>query len=131
MGIREFFSDFFGGPTKELKAKKKSDKPIVVRSAVIGTANLTNRAKHYAKIGLRNGYVVEQEQPANKLLILTKNHGALGPVQINVYYTTHTIGTSFKHPTKGRTQLFRRNVSDKMFEAILVNPRAHTEKGHY
>ena len=130
MGIREFFSDFFGGPTKELPAKKKSDKPIIVRNVVTGAKNLTNRAKYYAKIGARHGYIVEQEQPANKLLILTKNHGAFGPVQINVYYTTRTIGTSFKHPSKGQTQLFRRNVNSKMFEAILVNPRVHTGKGY-
>ena len=31
--------------------------------------------------------------------------------RINVYYTTGTVGTCLNHPSKGKTQLFRRNVT--------------------
>ena len=31
--------------------------------------------------------------------------------RINVYYTTHTVGTAIDHPRAGKTQLFRRNVN--------------------
>ena len=88
-------------------------------------------AKKAAKLGEKHGYHVEQIQLKNKLLILVKKHEVFGPVQMNVYYTTMTIGTSFKHPSKGKTQLFRRNCSWANVEAVLKNPRAHIGTGYY
>ena len=57
--------------------------------------------------------------------------GASGSVRINVYYTTGTIGTCLNHPTKGKTQLFRRNATLKELEQIFEDPRHHTGKGYY
>ena len=54
-----------------------------------------------------------------------------GSSRINIYYTTMTIATCVRHPVKGKTQLFRRRVSLKELERILVNPRSHTGKGYY
>ena len=52
--------------------------------------------------------------------------------RINVYYTTGTVGTCLNHPTKGKTQLFRRNiVTLEQLEAIFRNPRKHTGQGYY
>jgi hypothetical protein len=46
--------------------------------------------------------------------------------RINVYYSKMTVATSLNHPKKGKTQLFRRNVSEKFMRKIFVNPRVHT-----
>ena len=51
-------------------------------------------------------------------------------VRINVYYTTRTIGTALKHPTQGKTQLFRRNCTREELALILQYPRVHTGKGY-
>lgn len=52
------------------------------------------------------------------------------PRSINIYYTTRTVGTCLEHPRQGRTQLFRRGVSDALLEEILRDPRVHTPKGY-
>lgn len=54
-----------------------------------------------------------------------------GTSRINVYYTTGTVGTCLNHPTKGKTQLFRRNVTLAQLDTIFANPRTHTGKGYY
>ena len=51
-------------------------------------------------------------------------------VRINVYYTTGTVGTCLEHPTQGRTQMFRRNVTLAELEGIFRYPRVHTGKGY-
>jgi hypothetical protein len=52
-------------------------------------------------------------------------------VRIDIYYTTMTVTVSLKHPKKDKTQLHRRNVTDKELEDIFKNPRTHTGKGYY
>jgi len=52
-------------------------------------------------------------------------------VRVNVYYTKMTVGTCLDHPTKKKTQLFRKNVSMGQLEKIFDNPRVHTGKGYY
>jgi hypothetical protein len=54
-----------------------------------------------------------------------------GDIRINVYHTTMSVGTCLKHPKKGKTQLFRKNVSMKQLEVLFKNPRVHTGKGYY
>lgn len=52
--------------------------------------------------------------------------------RINVYYTTGTVGTCMDHPTKGKTQLFRRMIiTIEGLENIFENPRFHTGTGYY
>ena len=50
--------------------------------------------------------------------------------RINVYTTKMTVSTCLAHPIKGKTQLFRKNVSRKMMEKIFQNPRVHTDRGY-
>ena len=50
--------------------------------------------------------------------------------RINVYYSKMTIATALDHPMQGKTQLYRRNISDKMLERIFQNPRVHTKRGY-
>ena len=52
-------------------------------------------------------------------------------VRINIYYTTGTVASYLSHPSKGTSQLFRRNQSIKNIETIFVNPRTHTGDGYY
>lgn len=52
-------------------------------------------------------------------------------MRINVYLSKMTVGTVVNHPKHGRTQLFRRNVSDKMMAAIFNDPRTHTSIGYF
>ena len=52
-------------------------------------------------------------------------------VRINVYYTTRTVGTCLNHPARGKTQLFRREVTMNQLAQIFENPRSHTGKGYY
>lgn len=54
-----------------------------------------------------------------------------GEMRMNVYYTTLTVATCLNHPTKGKTQLFRKNVSAKELVQIMDNPRIHAGKGYY
>lgn len=54
----------------------------------------------------------------------------MGIVKLDFYYTTGTIKTVLQHPTSGRNQLFRAQVSPEQYTAILMNPRAHTGQGY-
>lgn len=51
--------------------------------------------------------------------------------RINCFYTTMTVATIITHPKKGKTQLFRRNISLKELEEIFIDPRVHSGKGYY
>jgi hypothetical protein len=42
-----------------------------------------------------------------------------------------TTKTSMDHPSRGSTQLFRRDLSAGEHQAVLNNPRVHTGKGYY
>ena len=52
------------------------------------------------------------------------------PARINVYTTKMTVATCINHPRKGKTQLFRKNVSCDLLKKIFKNPRIHTHKGY-
>lgn len=51
--------------------------------------------------------------------------------RINVYLTTMTVATALNHPTKGKTQLFRKDVSLYVLEKLFADPRTHTGRGYY
>lgn len=54
-----------------------------------------------------------------------------GQTRINVYLTKMTVATCLRHPKKGPTQLFRKNVTQSMLDEIFAYPRKHTGKGYY
>lgn len=54
-----------------------------------------------------------------------------GATRINIYLTKMTVATCLKHPKKGATQLFRKNVNYEMLKEIFEYPRKHTGKGYY
>jgi hypothetical protein len=52
--------------------------------------------------------------------------------RINVYMTKGTVATSMEHPTKGKTQLFRKGILYlHTLEELFKNPRKHTGLGYY
>lgn len=53
-----------------------------------------------------------------------------GACRINIYMSKMTVATCLDHPKKGKTQLFRRNVTFSELEKIFANPRVHTNKGY-
>ena len=52
------------------------------------------------------------------------------PARTNIYLTTMTVATCVDHPKSGKTQLFRRNVGEKLLRKVFDNPRVHTKKGY-
>lgn len=50
--------------------------------------------------------------------------------QLTIWYSTMTVRTALKHPTKGKTQMFRKRISMELLERIMTNPRIHTNKGY-
>lgn len=77
-------------------------------------------------IAVKNGY---------SRIAFQENIGMLsysdGETRINIYLTKMTVATCLKHPKKGATQLFRRNVNEKILNEIFEYPRKHTGKGYY
>lgn len=88
--------------------------------------NLNYREQEAHRIATAHGWVLEQYQRAIGLLIFVKDE-----MQVNVYATTMTVGTALKHPKKGATQLFRRNVTFDQLRKIFAYPRVHTGKGYF
>jgi hypothetical protein len=79
------------------------------------------------QIALRNDYREIKFDESTCLISFRKDS-----TRINVYYTTGTVGTCLNHPTRGKTQLFRRLVVEEDdLEAIFDNPRVHTGTGYY
>lgn len=80
------------------------------------------------------------DQPKTSMVSFEKSFDySTKPVRINVYYKKEstvrnlclTISTAMDHPTKGKTQLFRKNQNNSSFIKLLNNPRLHTGKGYY
>lgn len=78
------------------------------------------------KLATRYGWTREQIQEDPPLVIYVKDE-----MQVNVYYTTGTVGTALVHPKRGATQLFRRNCALHHLGAIFLSPRVHLGTGYY
>jgi len=49
-------------------------------------------------------------------------------VKLDWYFTTGTIKTSLDHPVQGKTQLFAKQCTPRLYAKVLTNPRTHTGK---
>ena len=47
-------------------------------------------------------------------------------IRLNFWLTTGSVGSYLCHPTKRKTQLFRKDISIELCEEIFKNPRIHT-----
>ena len=83
--------------------------------------------------GDSHGWTHYKTQPhQGQLVILRKDYpnGGVKKMQLNIWCTTGTVGSYLWHPKQGKTQLFRREISTwTELDAILQNPRVHTDKG--
>ena len=52
-------------------------------------------------------------------------------VRLNFWLSTGTVGSYLDHPTQGKTQLFRRDITMCGVAVILDNPRQHTGVGYH
>lgn len=81
---------------------------------------------HVDELAKKHNFLLIDWQPKTATVIYTN-----GVEKVNVYLTKMTVATCIKHPKKGKTQLFRRNVSFVELEQIFADPRTHTGKGYY
>lgn len=79
-----------------------------------------------SKLAKKHGWEALDYQESIKMASFLKEG-----CRINIYLTTGTVATCLNHPTKGKTQLFRRNVTHPLLEKIMTNPRHHTRRGYY
>lgn len=77
-------------------------------------------------IAKKNGYVCFDYQENIGMAAYSD-----GTTRINIYLTKMTVATCLRHPKKGATQLFRKNVTVQMLNEIFQYPRKHTGKGYY
>lgn len=90
-----------------------------------------------ADIATRHGWQILDIQENIKMVRYMR--ARQGDVQkVNIYHggkggrrDLFTVATAINHPVKGKTQLFRKYVSEQELDAVLKNPRAHTDKGYY
>ena len=83
-----------------------------------------SRQKAVRDLARYHGY---EEEVAKDTTLMIFNRGT---TQVNVWWTTMTVGTCLEHPSQGKTQLFRKGVDFKLLDKILDNPRLHTGIGY-
>ena len=54
-----------------------------------------------------------------------------GSTRLNFWLTTGTVGSYLTHPSKGKTQLFRRSMSREDALKVFDDPREHTGIGYH
>lgn len=84
------------------------------------------------KFRIKSGIVeIPSSDPWMRSFLVPSDRGnARVNVWSNAKNSLYTVGTYLEHPKQGRTQLFRRNCTEKEVKDILKNPRLHTGKGY-
>lgn len=85
-----------------------------------------DRLSDMTKLAIMHGWD-QLDYQENIYMVSFRRNG----VRLNIYLTTLTISASMDHPSKGKTQLFRKRLSNKEIGGVFVNPRIHTGKGYY
>ena len=99
-----------------MKPKKVHDWPMV----------MNNRMELVVLIAEKSGWKYIDYQENIGMISFIK-----GSDRINVYLSKMTLSTSVTHPKNGKTQLFRRYITEQECREIFKNPRQHTNKGYY
>jgi len=113
-------------PTTETNACTKKyldDLP----KAVVNIPKLNKNAEKALEIAQKHGWRFLEYQEDNKMISFTNDKKE----RANFWYTTRTLGTCINHPTSGKTQLFRKKVTNAQLEKIFEDPRIHTGKGYH
>ena len=85
-----------------------------------------NKAKELAE---KAGWNLVDYQKNIGMVSFTKEYGG-HPARINIYLTKMTVATCINHPKKGKTQMFRKNITAEILKKIFENPRLHTARGY-
>ena len=81
----------------------------------------------------RYGYRMCQHDRREGVIAFEKLDEDGNKVLVRVWYRTGTVGTYFKHPRQGKTQMFRKDIGKdnwSLLENIFANPRIHTNLGY-
>lgn len=114
--------------TPTAPASAPAPKPDIPKDEASQVAKIPIAMKAIA-IAVRNGWTLHKAQPKTSMIQFVNAH-----TKLNVYWTDrndYTVATSMDHPSKGKIQLFRKRVSEKLLEKICADPRVHTGKGYY
>lgn len=80
---------------------------------------------------VKTGFVeIETKDPTLRSFLVPSE---CGNARVNVWTSKNglfTVGTYLVHPKKGKSQLFRRNLTEREVLDILKHPRKHTGKGY-
>jgi len=88
--------------------------------------------KDIKRVAKRNGYYELEVSPRDEGRMVSWRHDEKsGGVRINIYFTTGTVATCLYHSKRGKSQLFRRNMTYADLEDIFQNPRVHTDAGYH
>lgn len=49
---------------------------------------------------------------------------------MTVFYVRGIVRTMMNHPKTGFSVLWRRGINEQWLEALLIDPRVHTDKGY-
>jgi len=121
MNIINFIKNWFTVKEPEKPAPKKKPKPAKITLP----QNLSKYVYEMADMGRKYGWRVIDWQGNLGMLSMWRDE-----VRLNIYTSTMTVGTCLNHPKKGKTQLFRKNVTQAELTAIYKKPRVHTNKGY-
>jgi len=88
--------------------------------------------KDIKRVAKKNEYYELEVSPRDEGRMVSWRHDEkCRGVRINIYFTTGTVATCLDHPKRGKSQLFRRNMTYADLEDIFENPRVHTDGGYY
>jgi hypothetical protein len=153
MSIAEFYTEYGIDPSDPqqfddfLRAHAESPEPAPVRRAPTfysGLAIVHQRIERDASsrteasswplneseldyMGETRGWDKMYGLPAQPPMASYKKEG----VRLNFWLSTGTVGSYLEHPRRGKTQLFRREVSMSEARDVFDNPRQHTGKGYH
>lgn len=54
-----------------------------------------------------------------------------GKMKVEIWPSRMTVATMLRHPKKGKSKLYRCQVTFELLDEIFKNPRVHTGKGYY
>lgn len=124
MSLLSFFKRWF--TIQEPTRVKPLAKVVKTPRAIALPRGVNSWVVKMVKMGKDNGWKPIDWQGNLGMLSMWKDD-----MRLNIYTTTMTVGTCLNHPKKGKTQLFRKNVSMDELEEIYKNPRVHTNKGYH
>ena len=125
-------------PAKRVKLRPRNDTIVSTTSQAVSTPRYNHIRPNYEGQRISEklypdassfGWTFTGSQEASRVEFFEKMVN-LGLVKLDFYYTTGTVKTTLCHPSTGKNQLFRGELSPEQYAEVLNNPRAHTNQGY-